>query len=196
MRSAYDENAFRFGASILGDYVRNFITYDRFNGINGSGAVITRNVNAAILALNANFAYNFLSKFGVKVDLWYAYGQNLSDKRALYQIRPFEAQFNLDYEDFAPFGKFNIGAGWRVVSKQNRRDKILGIDGNKAGFAVLDLYAGISFFDKVAFRFGVDNILDKGYSEFISASHVESISPTAIVNAPGRVFYVSIHGNF
>ena len=59
-----------------------------------------------------------------------------------------------------------------------------------------DLYAGISVMDKIGVRVGVDNVLNKGYSEFISASHIESIKPLAQINAPGRAFYVSIHGNF
>lgn len=86
------------------------------------------------------------------------------------------------------------------MAKQTRRDddinKGLGIDRDKAGFALLDIYAGISLYDKIGLRFGVDNVLDKTYSEYISASHVEAIAPTAIINAPGRTFYVSIHGNF
>lgn len=199
MESRFDENAFKFGFSVVADYANRFIIYDRFTNSNNTDYqkhIISRNVDAFLLSANANFVYNFLGLFGVKLNLWYAYGQNLSDKRALYQIRPFEAQLNFDYEDYAPFGKYNIGAGFRSVAKQNRYDTILGIDAPKSGFVVLDLYAGFSIMDKLGIRLGVDNVLDKGYSEFISASHVESLSPTNIINAPGRTFYVSIHGNF
>ena len=98
------------------------------------------------------------------------------------------------------FGKFNIGSALRAVAKQTRRDDSvatgLGIDRDKAGFAVLDIYAGLSIYDKIGLRFGVDNVLNKAYSEYVSASHVEAIAPTAIINAPGRTFYISIHGNF
>lgn len=201
MQSKFDDNAFKFGLSVVADYANRFIVYDRFTNAPASQSgynqhIISRNVNAFLLSANANFTYNFLGLFGIKLNLWYAYGQNLSDKRALYQIRPFEAHLNFDYEDYAPFGKYNIGASFRGVAKQNRRDGILGIDIEKSGFVVLDLYAGFSIMDKLGIRLGVDNVLDKGYSEFISASHVESISPTSIVNAPGRTFYISIHGNF
>lgn len=193
MESKFDENAFKFGASILADYANNFIIYDRKSPTQN---IISRNVNAFLLVANANFAYNFLARFGVKINLWYAFGQNLSNKRALYQIRPFEAQVNFDYEDYAPFGKFNIGTWLRGVARQNRLDSAVGIDAKKGGFVVWDLYAGISVMDKIGVRVGVDNVLNKGYSEFISASHIESIKPLAQINAPGRAFYVSIHGNF
>lgn len=202
MHSMYDENAFVFKASVMGDWVSDFILYDRFRSAvnaNYKQHIITRNVNAKIFSTNAHFAYNFLSHFGVKFNIWFNYGENETDKRPLYQIRPLETQLNLDYEDYAFFGKFNLGSALRAVAKQTRRDddssKGLGIDKEKGGFALLDIYAGVSLFDKVGLRFGVDNVLNKTYSEYINISRVESVSPTAI-NAMGRTFYLSIHGNF
>ncbi len=213
MRSNYDENAFRVGFWVMGDWASDFIIYDRFrdlaSGVAGLAAaqqqlyrshIITRNVDARIFSANANAAVNFLGNFGVKFNIWASWGENDTDNRALYQIRPLEAQLNLDYEDYAFFGKFNVGIAGRAVAKQNRRDDStaagVGIDRERAGFALLDIYAGISLYDKLGLRFGVDNVLDKAYSEYVSASHVEAIAPTAIINAPGRSFYVSIHGNF
>ena len=193
----------------MSDFAKDFIIYDRFLSYTNADAaqqanyrkhIITRNVDARVFSANANVAFNFWGNFGAKLNLWAAYGQNDTDKRPLYQIRPLEAQLNLDYEDYAFFGKFNVGSALRAVAKQTRRDddinKGLGIDRDKAGFALLDIYAGISLYDKIGLRFGVDNVLDKTYSEYISVSHVEAIAPTAIINAPGRTFYVSIHGNF
>ena len=209
MHSKYNENAFSVGGYIMSDFAKDFIIYDRFLSYTNANAtqqanyrkhIITRNVDARVFSANANVAFNFWGNFGAKLNLWAAYGQNDTDKRPLYQIRPLEAQLNLDYEDYAFFGKFNVGSALRAVAKQTRRDddinKGLGIDRDKAGFALLDIYVGISLYDKIGLRFGVDNVLDKTYSEYISISHVEAIAPTAIINAPGRTFYVSIHGNF
>ncbi len=209
MNSAYDENAFSLGGYVMADFVDKFILYDRFRSYENADAaqqalyrshIISRNVDARIFSANANLEYNFLSNFGAKLNVWYSLGENDTDKRPLYQIRPLETQLNLDYEDYAFFGKFNIGSALRAVAKQTRRDDSvatgLGIDREKAGFAVLDIYAGLSIYDKIGLRFGVDNVLNKAYSEYVSASHVEAIAPTAIVNAPGRTFYISIHGNF
>ena len=209
MNSNYDENAFSLGGYVMADFVDKFILYDRFRSYENADAtqqalyrshIISRNVDARIFSANANLEYNFLSNFGAKLNVWYSFGENDTDKRPLYQIRPLETQLNLDYEDYAFFGKFNVGSALRAVAKQTRRDDSvatgLGIDRDKAGFAVLDIYAGLSIYDKIGLRFGVDNVLNKAYSEYVSASHVEAIAPTAIVNAPGRTFYISIHGNF
>lgn len=203
MSSLYDENALKFEAFVLGDFIDNFILYDRFRNAAQSAYkthIISRNVSAKIFQANANLGVNFWRNFGARLNLWYSWGENSTDKRALYQIRPFEVQLNLDYEDYVFFGKFNLGGAFRALAKQTRRDDSinlgLGIDRDRAGFALFDLYAAISIYDKIALRFGVDNVLNKTYSEYISASHVEAIAPTAIINAPGRTFYLSLHGSF
>ena len=75
MESRFDENAFKFGFSVLADYANRFIIYDRFTNAtqaNDKQHIISRNVDAFLLSANANFAYNFLGLFGVKLNLWYA----------------------------------------------------------------------------------------------------------------------------
>lgn len=62
-------------------------------------------------------------------------------------------------------------------------------------FFTTDIYAGIEFKNRVGVRFGVNNIFDKKYAEFISGTHTEAISPN-LVNAPGRTFWLSLHSNF
>lgn len=203
LSSNLDANAFKIGTYALADFANDFIIYDRFHAAatqNLRSHIISRNVDARIYSLNANLAYNFLGNFGLKFNIWYNYGQNESDKRPLYQIRPLEAQLNLDYEDYAFFGKFNLGSAFRALSKQKRRDIStatgLGIDKKTSGFGVMDIYAGFTLYDKIGLKFGIDNVFDKKYAEFISSSHVEAIAPSRVVSAPGRVYYLSIHGNF
>ena len=70
------------------------------------------------------------------------------------------------------------------------------LDSEKAGFAVADLYATIAWNKTLALKFGVDNVFDKEYSEYISASHVDALTTTNYVNAPGRTFYVTVSGSF
>jgi len=203
LSSNLDANAFKIGTYAMADFANNFIIYDRFHAASNQllrTHIISRNIDARIYSLNANLAYNFLGNFGLKFHIWYNYGENESDKRPLYQIHPLEALLNLDYEDYAFFGKFNLGSAFRAVSKQKRRDIStqtgLGIDRKMGGFGVMDLYAGITLYDKIGLKFGIDNVFDKKYSEFISSSHVEAIAPTRVVNAPGRIYYLSIHGSF
>ena len=64
------------------------------------------------------------------------------------------------------------------------------------GFALWDMYGSVTLNDTWGLHFGVNNVLDKKYSEFISGSHVESVAPTQVINAPGRNFYLSLHGSF
>nr|WP_234401461.1 hypothetical protein [Campylobacter concisus] len=44
-------------------------------------------------------------------------------------------------------------------------------------------------------RFGVANLFDKDYAEFISGDHVAALDPV-VVHAPGRTFFISFHSSF
>lgn len=198
-------NGLNYGGYLMADYVNDLIIYDRARYQSGilqnDNSIVIRNVEANIYSANAFVNFNFLDNFGTKLDLIYSYGQNKDDNRPLYQIRPFEANLNLDYKNYAHFGSYNLGTAFRYVSKQNRGDfdkfKGLGIDLKDAAkeFTAIDLYAGINISDTYGFRIGVNNIFDRQYAEFISGNHVEATSPI-LVNAPGRVFYLSFHGKF
>ena len=116
-------------------------------------------------------------------------------------MRPFEANLQLDYRDYASFGSFNLGTALRYVAKQTRGDfdksTGFGIDLKEAAksFTTMDIYSGIEFKNKVGIRLGVNNIFDKKYTEFISGAHVGALAPN-LVNAPGRTFWLSVHASF
>ena len=204
MESYFDKDSWKIGASFVADYAQDFIILDRARGQEGiktqNKNVISRNVDATLYSLNLNATYNFLEHFGARFNAYYNYGENRDDNRALYQIAPLEATLNLDYNNYASFGKYAFGTAFRAVANQNRGDfdgkKGLGIDREMGGFALWDLYGSVIFNDVWGLQFGVNNILDKEYSEFISGSHVESVAPINVINAPGRSFYISLHGSF
>lgn len=191
-------DAYEFGGELLLDEVKNLIIYDRSQR---DGAFVVRNVDARIFSAKSYAKYNFNPNFGAKIDAIYTYGQNKTDARALYQVRPFEINLNLDYKDYFSLGTYNFGSNLRAVSRQSRGDfdvkTGLGIDNKESakGFATMDLYAGLNFKDKFGMRLGVNNIFDKKYSEFISGNHVEALAPS-VVNAPGRNVYLSFHAAF
>ena len=141
-----------FGSSLMFDEVKNLIIFDRARkqaGIKQNDkAVIFRNVDARIITASAFAKYNFTSNFASSIKIFYAYGQNKDDSRALYQIRPFEANLNFDYKDYFSLGTYSVGSAVRLVSKQHRtdenKDKGLGIDRNVGGFALFDAYAGLN----------------------------------------------------
>ncbi len=128
----------------------------------------------------------------------YNYGQNKTDNRPLYQIRPFELTTNLDYKNYASFGSDNLGVATRFVAKQKRGDfditSGLGIDRQESAKSVFltDVYAGINFQDKYGVRVGVNNLFDKQYAEFISGDHVMALAPN-VVYALGRTYWASLH---
>ncbi|WP_107824272.1 TonB-dependent receptor domain-containing protein [Campylobacter concisus] len=205
LNSLQNKDAFSFGGHFIADSVKNLIIFDRRHSkapmpLN-KNAVISRNVDATLYSVNFNTEYSFARHFGLKSSLYYNYGQNKTDGRPLYQIRPFEANFAFDYKDYASFGSYNLGTALRLVSKQTRGDfskqNGLGIDKKEAakGFGLLDLYGGVEFKNKVGIRFGVANLFDKDYAEFISGDHVAALDPV-VVHAPGRTFFISFHSSF
>ena len=163
--------------------------------------VITRNVDAELFSANLYANYNFLNNWGIGVKGFYHYGKNKSDKRYLYQIRPFELNANLDYRHYFAQGSYNIGIATRYVAKQNKGDFDrtfgLGIDNREAAKQVVtaDLYAGINFKDQYGIRLGVNNLFNRQYAEFISGDHVMALAPTTVY-APGRTYWLSLHASF
>lgn len=196
------ENGYLINAKISFDKVQDLIIFDRARANNsnkGDGAVISRNVNAYLFSSKLSLNYNFLNHFGTKIALTYNYGQNTSDKRALYQIRPFEINAKIDYKNYFSNGLYTIGAAYRYAFSQNRGDfeksNGLGIDKKLGGFGVLDLYSNIKFKDTFSLTFAINNLLNKKYQEFISPYHVESFEYLNI-NAPARAIYAKFNASF
>lgn len=198
---------FEVGASAMYDDIKDLIILDRARGQSGvlatttTGTMITRNVDARMFSANLYARANFTENLGANLKAIYAYGQNKSDNRALYQIRPFEVNVALDYKDTVSFGEWSVGVAGRFVAKQSRGDfdstTGFGFDLKEAAksFATMDLYGSIQFKNSIGVRFGINNVFDKQYAEFISGNHVEAIPPS-LVYAPGRVFWLSVHGSF
>lgn len=206
MSSRQGEDSFSVGGYFIADDAQDLVIYDRRHSAAAApmnkNAVITRNVDARIYSVNLRGEYNFARNFGLKTSLFYNYGQNKTDGRPLYQIRPFEANLAFDYKDYASFGSYNIGTAVRYVAKQNRGDfdksTGFGIDKREAAksFTTMDVYGGFEFKNSWGVRLGVTNIFDKDYAEFISGEHVGALDPDPVVRAPGRAVFVSFHSSF
>ncbi len=196
--TANDENSadeisfwgIRVSGSFLADIANDFFAYT----YDGSKQT-TRNADVQFYIARLGIEANLWGGLGFRASGWYNYAQDSTNNQPLYQIRPLEAQFALDYEMDVGFGKWNVGTSWRVAAKQTRRSNFA-LDSEKAGFAVADLYATIAWNKMLALKFGVDNVFDKEYSEYISASHVDALTTPSYVNAPGRTFYVTLSGSF
>lgn len=195
---ASDDFGLRVSGSFLADMAKDFFVNAPRNGNYDNtitGNIVFRNADVQLYIARLGLEANLWRGLGVRLNGWYSYGEDTTNKQPLYQVRPLEGQFALDYEGAAGFGKWNVGVSCRAAAKQTRRSKFA-LDSEKAGFAVADLYATIAWNKTLALKFGVDNVFDKEYSEYISASHVDALTTPSYVNAPGRTFYVSVSGSF
>lgn len=193
------------GGSVMYDRVQDLIIFDRARGQNGvatnTGAVITRNVDADIVVANAFARYNFNPRWAMSGKLFYNYGHNQTDNRPLYQIRPLEFTGQLDYQNYFSHGSYNLGVAGRWVAAQHRGDfdtkTGLGIDKREAAksFFTVDAYGSVNIQDRYGIRFGVNNVFNKQYAEYISGNHVLALSPS-VVYAPARTYWLSLHAAF
>ena len=131
----------------------------------------------------------------------YTYGKNRTDKRALAQIAPFEANTYLGYDN----GTLSANLLMRNVAKQSRYAKgqgnIFGADnGPSSGFTVFSANVSYQITKNLSLSGGVDNIFNRTYSEFINRGSADIGGYNPIVgkqiNEPGRQFWVRLQGQF
>ncbi len=205
-RSKPKGSSWNVGFSGYYDNVTDFVTLDKANGQSGilqsDLATISRNVDATLIGGSAEFAWNVNPNVSTKLIATYTYGDNDTDNRPLYQVRPFETYWLVDYkDDLDVIGTWNVGSKLRFSGRQDRLDDStatgLGMDndGTSGAFATLDLYGGVQLYNQIGLSFSVDNVFDKHYNEHITGEHVASVYKSAIT-APGRSFFIRAVANF
>ncbi|MCM1960615.1 TonB-dependent copper receptor [Acinetobacter modestus] len=130
---------------------------------------LARNVDATIAGAEAGLGYQFTDHFQADISTMYAWGENTSDHRALPQIAPLEGRLNLRYVD----EKYSLGLLWRAVAKQNRislnEGNVVGYDMNESkAFDTLAVNGTYKLTDAVDVSVGIDNVLDKAYTEHLN----------------------------
>ena len=128
-----------------------------------------KNVDATIAGAEAGIGYQFTDHLQADVSAMYAWGENTTDNKPLPQISPLEGRVNLRYVQ----DKYTLGALWRVVNSQNRisqdQGNIVGYDlGESSGFGTLSLNGTYHVQDGIDLSVGIDNVLDKTYSEHLN----------------------------
>jgi len=205
-RSKPQGSAWQAGFSTYYDKVDDFVTLDKARGQSGvlqsDSATISRNVDATLMGASAELAWNINTNLSTRVVANYTYGENDSDNRPLYQVRPFETYWLVDYQDdLGVIGTWNVGAKLRYSGRQSRLDDdtLTGLgmdnDGTSGAFTTLDLYGGLQLYNQVGLSLGVDNVFDKQYNEHLTGTHVANTGRTA-VTAPGRSFFVRAVASF
>jgi iron complex outermembrane receptor protein len=157
-------------AGLIKDYVLMSYHVHAMPGMMSHGKTAgAKNVDATIAGAEAGVGYQFTDHLQADVSAMYAWGKNTTDDKPLPQISPLEARINLRYVQ----DQYTLGALWRVVDSQNRISKdqgnIVGYDlGESSGFGTLSLNGTYHVYDGVDLSVGIDNVLDKTYSEHLN----------------------------
>ncbi|TCB59585.1 TonB-dependent copper receptor [Acinetobacter terrae] len=155
---------------LINDYVLMSYHVHAMPGMMSHGKTAgAKNVDATIAGAEAGVGYQFTDLLQADVSAMYAWGKNTTDDKPLPQISPLEARINLRYVQ----DQYTLGALWRVVDSQNRISKdqgnIVGYDlGESSGFGTLSLNGTYHVYDGVDLSVGIDNVLDKTYSEHLN----------------------------
>ena len=176
--------------------VRDYILFDY-----SRGASQAQNINARIMGGELGAAYQLTSHWKADATLAYAWGKNSTDGKALPQMPPLDTRFGLTYSE----DDWSAGALWRVVAAQNRIDRnagnVVGKDYAKsAGFGVFSLNGAYRINANLKVSAGVDNLLDKNYSEHLNmagnAGYGYPANDPRPINEPGRTLWTKVDVSF
>jgi iron complex outermembrane receptor protein len=157
------------------------------------------NVNATIMGGEAGISYELTDSWKTDASLAYSWGRNTDDGRPLPQTPPLEARLGLSWES----GDWSSTGLVRLVSSQHRvavnEGNVVGKDFDRsAGFAVVSANAAYRINKYIKVSAGVDNLLDKDYSEHLNLAGNSSFgySANTAVNEPGRTFWGKVNVTF
>lgn len=183
-------------AGLINDYV---LTTYKPTGMMGMLEAHTRNVDVIIAGAEAGIGYQFTDRLQADISAMYAWGENTTDNTPLPQISPLEARVNLRYVQ----DKYNFGLLWRVVDGQNRislnEGNIVGYDNKQsAGFGILSLNGSYHVMDSVDVSVGVDNVLDRTYTEHLNKMGASGtgLPATEQFNNMGRNYWARVSMKF
>ncbi|MGX9606798.1 TonB-dependent copper receptor [Acinetobacter sp. T63] len=166
----HEHGAFSSWVSAYAGLIQDFVLTDYLpTGRMGMLEAHTQNVDATIAGAEAGLAYQFSDAIQADVSAMYAWGENTTDNTPLPQIAPLEGRVNLRYIQ----DRYTLGAYWRIVDGQNRisqnQGNIVGYDlKESAGFGTLSLNGTYHLSDGVDLSVGIDNVLDKTYTEHLN----------------------------
>ena len=158
-------------ASAYAGLINDFILV-RYNAPNASQMYpLANNVDATIAGAEAGVGYQFNEHLQADLSAMYTWGENTTDNKPLPQIAPLEGRLNLRYVQ----EKYSLGLLWRAVAEQNRISlndgNIVGYDmGKSKAFSTLAMNATYKYSEALDFSVGIDNLLDKAYSEHLNKS--------------------------
>lgn len=157
------------------------------------------NVNATIMGGEAGLSYQLSENWKTDASLAYSWGKNTDDHQPLPQTPPLEARLGLTWEK----GDWSSTGLLRLVSSQHRvainEGNVVGKDYDSSpGFAIFSANAAYRVNKYVKVSAGVDNLLDKAYSEHLNLAGNSSFgySANTSVNEKGRIFWGKVNVTF
>ena len=183
-------------ASVYAGEIRDYILFDY-----AKGSSQAQNVNARVMGGELGAAYQLTARWKADATLAYAWGKNTTDGKALPQMPPLDTRLGLTYSE----DDWSAGALWRVVARQDRIDRnagnVVGKDYDKsAGFGVFSLNGAYRINKNLKVSAGVDNLLDKNYSEHLNmagnAGYGYPANDPRAINEPGRTLWTKVDVSF
>ncbi|MQU54775.1 TonB-dependent copper receptor [Pseudomonas sp. FSL R10-1339] len=192
----YKTDTLEAWASVYAGEIRDYILFDY-----AKGSSQAQNINARVMGGELGAAYQLTSNWKADATLAYAWGKNTSDGKALPQMPPLDTRLGLTYSE----DDWSAGALWRVVARQDRIDRnagnVVGKDfGKSAGFGVFSLNGAYRINKNLKVSAGVDNLLDKNYSEHLNmagnAGYGYPANDPRAINEPGRTLWTKVDVSF
>ncbi|MDR1460630.1 MAG: TonB-dependent copper receptor [Campylobacteraceae bacterium] len=189
----YKDDSVRGSFNVFASQINDFILIYSNN--------TARNIDARRYGFEGEAEWEFIKNYKLGLAAAYTYGKNRSDDKALAQTPPFEIRSLLEYDNDIVAAGFIV----RYVAPQHRiavnEGNIIGQDIKKSGdFAVVSINGSWKVNKNVSLFLGIDNILDKEYSEFINKSSFDVAGynqPTGVqIREAGRQFWARIQGRF
>ena len=183
-------------ASVYAGEIRDYILFDY-----AKGSSQAHNINARVMGGELGAAYQLTANWKADATLAYAWGKNTTDGKALPQMPPLDTRLGLTYSE----DDWSAGALWRVVARQDRIDRnagnVVGKDYDKsAGFGVFSLNGAYRLNKNLKVSAGVDNLLNKNYSEHLNmagnAGYGYPANDPTPINEPGRTLWTKIDVSF
>ena len=199
-------------------YVDDFIDARRCSGQTGMMAVCTAsnlstsddfvylqydNVSAKLYGADLSLAKHLyhddkVGNISGQAVFSYVRGKNRDTGDNLYNIMPLNATFTLQHAK----GAWHNTAEWQVVAAKDRVNDERN-EQETSGYGLLNLHTSYQW-KQARVDFGIDNVLDKGYSEPLSGAYTgqgRTMSPDGVawgVTVPGmgRSFYTALSYSF
>ncbi|MCB1646579.1 MAG: TonB-dependent copper receptor [Pseudomonadales bacterium] len=158
-------------------------------------ASVVRNIDARTWGLEADGRYQISSNWRMEMTLASVRGANDTDDATLPQLAPLEARLGLHFDN----RQWTASLLWRGIDSQHRIDpgkgNIVGQDFSETSAAsVLSVNGGWRISQRATLTAGIDNLLDKQYSEHISRAGavIPGYDVTGKLAEPGRTLWVKL----